>query len=96
MHKMIQGLVLGVMLGGAAVSAIAGPEEVANKAANGMAPVVTKTESAVKHGLQKAADGVEHGVTVAGKAVSRTAKKLGLPSSESDAAAPPAKPAQEK
>lgn len=96
MRKTIQASVLGAILSCAAAAAFGGPDEVANKAANGMAPVVTKTESAVKHGLQKTAKGVEHGVTVAGKAVSRTAKKLGLPSSEPGAAAPQAQAAPEK
>ncbi|HSW07481.1 hypothetical protein [Aquabacterium sp.] len=57
----------------------AGPTEAAHSAASAVAPVVKKTEDAVKHGVKKAASAVEHGAKVAASAVNRGAKKIGLP-----------------
>ena len=57
----------------------AGPTEAAHSAASAVAPLVQKTEAAVKRGVKKAADSVEHGAKAAGSAVSRGARKIGLP-----------------
>ena len=73
---------LAVVCAGAAAS----PSETANAAATKASGVAATVERAVKHGLGKAADAVEHGGAVAGKAVNRTAKKLGLPASAASAA----------
>ena len=52
---------------------------------------VGKAERATKRGVKRAAKAVEHGGEVAGKAVNRTAKKIGLPAGpESAKSAPPA------
>lgn len=73
------------LLAAVAVSASAGPAEVANSAASQASAVATKVEGAVKRGVQKAASAVEHGASVAGRAVNKTAQKLGLPASAASA-----------
>lgn len=60
-------------------AAHAGPTEAVHKAASAASGVATKTEGAVKRGVKKGAEAVAHGAHVAGSAVSRGAKKVGLP-----------------
>ena len=74
------------LLAVACAGAAASPSETAHAVAAKASGVATTVERAVKHGLGKAADAIEHGGTVAGKAVNRTAHKLGLPASAASAA----------
>ena len=69
----------------AVASASAGPAEVANSAASQASAVATKVEGAVKRGVQKAASAVAHGASVAGHAVAKTARKIGVPASAASA-----------
>lgn len=74
------------LLAGACAGAAAGPSETASAVAAKASGVAVKVEGAVKHGLGKAASAVEHAGAVAGGAVNRTARKLGLPASPASAA----------
>jgi hypothetical protein len=71
-----------------AAQAHAGPKEAATSVAHAASGVATKTTNAVKRGLGAAASGVEHGAKVAGRAVSKAAKKMGLPTTGASAPKP--------
>ncbi|SFB86667.1 hypothetical protein SAMN05216344_104215 [Polaromonas sp. OV174] len=72
--------------------AVAGVSETASATAHKASGVATKVEGAVKRGVGKAAGAVEHGGAVAGKAVNRTAGKLGLPASAASSPSFPPNP----
>ena len=77
------------LLGAATVMAAQAASEAATSAASKASSVATKVEGSVKTGVKKGAGAVEHGAQVAGKAVSNTAKKLGLPTQPASATKPP-------
>ena len=56
----LQALAVGGLLVLAAVSASAGPADAASAAASQASAVATRTEDAVKRGVQRAASAVEH------------------------------------
>jgi hypothetical protein len=85
--KGFQAFTVGGFLVMGVVSAFAAPAEAASAAASKASAVATKTEDAVKRGVQRAASAVEHGASVAGRAVNKTAQKLGLPASAASASA---------
>lgn len=89
MKKYIQASLIGVLFAALPLSVFATAGEVAEKAASATNKGLTKTETGVKRGLQKAADGIERGGSATGRAVSKTAKKLGLPASESPSSSSP-------
>ena len=53
--------------------------DVVNSAAAGASSVATKTERAVKRGVNAGISGVERGTKAAGHAIDSTAKKIGVP-----------------
>ena len=61
----------------------------ASSAAGKASSTATKVEGSVKRGVKKGASAVEHGAHVAGKAVSNTAKKIGLPTQPASATKAP-------
>jgi adenosine/AMP kinase len=77
-------------LAAAMFSAAAGPTETVEAVASKASAVATKVEGAVKKGVKKAASAVEHGAKVTGQAVTKTAKKLGLPTQPASGASTPA------
>ena len=85
MTKSFRDFALASLLAAVASSSMAGPAELAGSAASQASAVATKVEGAVKRGVQRAASAVEHGASVAGRAVSNTATKLGLPASAASA-----------
>ncbi len=89
MTTRLQAAAFGAILAFFPVAAFATAEEVAGKAASATNKGLTKTENGVKHGLQKAAGGIERGGAATGRAVSKTAKKLGLPASSASASSVP-------
>jgi hypothetical protein len=89
MQTNVRNIAAPILLAATTAAATAGPSEVASSAASAASSVVTKVEGAVVRTAQKAASAVEYGASVAGHAVSDTAKKLGLPAQAASAASAP-------
>ncbi len=84
-------VLLTCLLGACASSTAAGPAEVAHAAVGQASAVIATVDKAVKIGTQKTVSAVAKGGAVAGEAVSRTVRKIGLPAPAASASAPHAK-----
>lgn len=79
MHRNTKLVLAGLVWAAWSVGARAGVTEALQTAANAASGVATKTERAVKRGVEAGISGVERGTKAAGRAVESGAKKIGIP-----------------